>query len=118
LTPEILNNWRGTRLPTANDFFGFCGATSGDADGTAGDSLYHASGASASTTLGNYGGNVGRGRNSSPHDKYMDLSNTAYEWLSEQNYFSIARLAGISACSYSNSNFVYIDYRFRAVFRP
>jgi hypothetical protein len=38
LTTEVLKNWVGTRLPTSRDFFGFCGATSGDSDTTAGNS--------------------------------------------------------------------------------
>ncbi|MFA4880819.1 MAG: hypothetical protein WC650_04330 [Candidatus Doudnabacteria bacterium] len=119
ITPEILKNWKGTRLPTSNDFFGFCGATSGDADGTAGDSAYHSSGASSSKTIGNYGGNAGRGANAAPNDEYMDLSNSPlWEWLSEQLIYSHARVAGHYACSNFDIDYVYGSYRFRAVFRP
>jgi hypothetical protein len=115
LTPEVLKNWQGTRLPTSNDFFGFCGATDGDANNTTGDSLYYSNGASADTTIGKYGKNAGRGTSS----EYMDLSNTQYEWLSEQHSgYGSARVAGGHACSCVTYSFVYNDYRFRAVFRP
>lgn len=115
ITPEVLKNWTGTKLPTSNDFFGFCGAADGDANNTAGDSNYYSSGASASTTLGKYGGNVGRGNSS----EYMYLSNSvSYEWLAEQRFSFNARVAGVSACSYFGSNIVNVDNRFRAVFRP
>ena len=115
ITPEVLKNWTGTRLPTANDFFGFCGATDNDANASTGDSEYHSSGASASTTIGKYGGNVGRG----PSNKYMDLSNSGnYEWLSEQHSYNLARIAGFYACSCFYSNSVSNDNRFRSVFRP
>ena len=60
VTLEVLKDWKGTRLPTAQDFFGFCGATSGDADDTAGDRMYYSSGASSDKTIGDYGHNVGR----------------------------------------------------------
>lgn len=119
ITPEVLKNWKGTRLPTSNDFFGFCGATSGDIDSTAGDSAYHSSGASSSKTIGNYGGNAGRGANAAPNDEYVDLSNSgSWEWLSEQHYILSARIAGYNACSNFTTNFVYSSHRFRAVFRP
>ena len=114
LTPEVLKSWTGTRLPTSNDFFGFCGATDGDADSTAGDSLYHASGASTDTSIGNYGKNMGRGTSS----EYMDLSNSTWEWLSEQHHYYDARVAGAHACSVFGNGSVYVGYRFRAVFRP
>ncbi len=118
ITPEVLKNWKGTRLPTSSDFFGFCGATSGDADNTDGDSYYHSSGASSNKTIGDYGHNVGRGANGAPYDEYMDLSNISYEWLSEQHYNYNARVAGHFACSYFSNYNVYVGYRFRAVFRP
>lgn len=119
LTAEVLSGWRGTRLPSHSDFFGFCGATSGDSDGTSGDSSYHSSGASSNKTVGNYGSNVGRGANGAPNDEYMDLSNSgSWEWLSEQYYYAGARVAGNNACSYFYNGHVYNSYRFRALFRP
>ena len=118
ITPGVLKNWKGTRLPTSNDFFGFCGATSGDADGTDGDSCYHSSGASSDKTIGDYGHNAGRGNNAVPYDEYLDLSNSSYEWLSEQHYYYYARVAGVIACSYFNSFSVNNPVRFRTVFRP
>ena len=120
LTEAQLMSWTGTKLPSAQDFFGFCGAKSTDSDGTSGDSNYYASGASANKTIGNYGGNVGRGNNaSSSNDNFMDLSNSgSWEWLSEQSYSTTARIAGAYACSYFVSDGVYSGNRFRAVFRP
>ncbi len=119
LAEKQLKEWVGTKLPTSQDFFGFCGATSGDADGTAGGSTYSSSGASTNSTIGNYGSNVGRGKNAAPNDEYMDLSNSgSWEWLSEQHSGSGARVAGNSACSYFGSSNVNSGYRFRAVFRP
>jgi hypothetical protein len=107
LTPEALKNWQGTRLPTFEDFFGFCGYKDAGYDYT--------TGCNTSTTLGRYGQMVGR------TDECLDFPVAAagtYEWLSEQVYNSNARVAGIYACSYSDYNFVYFGYRFRAVFRP
>ena len=118
ITPEVLKSWTGTRLPTSNDFFGFCGATDGDTNGITGDSNYHSSEASASITIGKYGGNVGRGTSS----EYMDLSNSGlHEWLSEQRYCEDGGIAGYRACSYSNTydvNAAGLGVRFRSVFRP
>ena len=102
------------------DFYGFCGAKTGDAfdTGPSGAS-YRGSGASANTALGNYGNNIGRGRNVAPNDEYMYLSNSGWEWLSEQYNYNLARIAGGSACSYVGNYSVYSgSYRFRAVFRP
>ena len=119
LTSEILKNWTGTRLPTSNDFFGFCGATTGDADNYTGDKSYYSSGASSVKTLGNYGHNVGRGNNSPPNDEYMDIGNVGtYEWLSAQHSNVSARHAGSLACSLFNTTTVVNGSRFRAVFRP
>lgn len=119
LMEKQLKEWTGTKLPTSQDFFGFCGAASGASDSTAGNSSYSASGASANKTIGNYGSNVGRGNNASPNDEYMNLSNSgSWEWLSEQHTYNYARVAGNYACSYFNSSYVYYSYRFRAVFRP
>jgi len=120
LTETVLNDWKGTRLPTSMDFFGFCGAKNGDSYNTAGNSTYQASGAATSTALGKYGSNVGRGKNVGLGlDNYMYLSNSGlWEWLSEQYYNFGARLAGTNACSYVVSDVVYVGYRFRAVFRP
>lgn len=95
ITPEILKNWTGTRLPTSNDFFGFCG------NGT------------ATVATGRYGTQVGR------TDEYVNTADdSTYEWLSEQRYINYARIAGNDACSYFASYGVYTDARFRAVFRP
>lgn len=105
ITPEVLKNWKGTRLPTSSDFYGFCGYKNGDAQ-------CYETGCSSDTTLGNYGQITGR------TDKCLDLSNSSWEWLSEQHYFYSARIAGDYACSYSRHISVYFSYRFRAVFRP
>jgi len=118
ITPEVLRNWKGTRLPTFNDFFGYCGTPAGAADDNSGDSNYHASGAAADKTLGYYGENIGRGAAGAPYDEYIDLSRTQYEWLSERVYNYYARIAGYSACSYSSDHDVSSGDRFRAVFRP
>jgi len=113
LTFEILKNWKGTKLPTVQDFFGFCGATSGDTESTVGDRNYHASGASTDKTIGNYGHNAGRG------GEYIDISNSVLaEWLDEQHYNYGGLIAGTSACSYVSDKFCSNNYRFRAVFRP
>jgi len=90
ITPEVLKNWKGTRLPTSNDFFGFCGYKDGY---IAGDN--YSTSCSSDITYGNYGGMAGR------TDECLDLSNTgAWEWLSELHYSSHARIAGYYACSY------------------
>lgn len=118
ITPEVLKNWKGTRLPTFKDFFGYCGTPSGAADDASGDSYYYSSGATSDKSLGDYGQNVGRGANGAPYDEYINLSGTSYEWLSEQVSNVYARIAGNRACSYSSSSFVSNGDRFRAVFRP
>lgn len=118
ITPEVLDNWKGTRLPTFEDFFGYCGHKSGTADDATGDSLYYLSGATSDKTLGYSGQNIGRGLNGAPYDEYINLSGTSYEWLSEQLSSSNARVAGSYACSYVGFNGVSNGYRFRAVFRP
>ncbi|MDP3057378.1 MAG: hypothetical protein Q8N37_02550 [bacterium] len=108
LTQEVLNNWKGTRLPTASDFFGFCGYKDGGSNYESTIGAY-----TADKTYGNYGGQVGR------TDEFLDLSNSgSWEWLSEQHYYKGARIAGYNACSYFNNNLVYGSSRFRAVFRP
>ena len=104
ITPEVLKNWKGTRLPTSSDFFGFCGYKDGGSN-------YETS-CSSDTTHGNYGQMMGR------TDECIDLSNSSWEWLSEQHYYNSARISGDYACSYFNNSDVYNDYRFRAVFRP
>jgi hypothetical protein len=105
LTPNVLKKWKGTRLPSMNDFFGFCGYKNGGSD--------YETGCSSDKTKGSYGTMSGR------TDECLDLSNSAsYEWLSEQIIVNSARVAGYYACSYSNYNFVFIGFRFRAVFRP
>ena len=106
LTPEVLKNWKGTRLPTSNDFFGFCGYKS-----TAGTGGYETS-CSSDTTHGAYGQMIGR------TGECIDLSDTSWEWLSEQRGNISARVAGGYACSYFISVGVNDGGRFRAVFRP
>ena len=109
ITPEVLKNWKGTRLPTSNDFFGFCGYKDGYL--AAGDN--YSTSCSSDTTYGSYGGMVGR------TGECLDLSNTgAWEWLSEQGNSDAARVAGYFACSYFGYSLVNGGYRFRAVFRP
>ena len=105
LTPEVLKNWRGTRLPTSKDFIGFCGYQSGS-------DTYKTS-CSPSKIYGSYGGQLGR------TDECIDTANVGgWEWLSEQHYGHGARVAGTSACSDFSSDSVASDYRFRAVSRP
>lgn len=105
ITPEVLEQWKGTRMPTSNDFFGFCGYKDGGSN-------YETS-CSADTTIGNYGQMAGR------TDECIDLSNSGvWEWLSEQHSNSSARLAGDSACSSFLNTSVNAGNRFRAVFRP
>jgi len=108
LMAEDLAMWKGTRLPTASDFFGFCGYKDG------GSNYENSTGANtANKSYGNYGGQNGR------TDEFMDLANSgSWEWLSEQHNNNYARIAGGIACSYFTSNGVYIGYRFRSVFRP
>jgi len=108
LTPEVLNNWKGTRLPTFTDFFGYCGYKNGGSNYESATGIY-----TADKTYGNYGGQVGR------TDEFLDLANSSsYEWLSEQHSYNNARVAGSYACSYFNGHNVNNGYRFRAVFRP
>lgn len=109
ITPEVLEKWKGTRLPTSSDFFAFCGYKNGY---VAGDN-YETS-CSSDILHGNYGQMAGR------TDECIDLSNSsAWEWLSEQNDNYYARVAGYYACSYFNGYVVVNNvYRFRAVFRP
>jgi hypothetical protein len=105
ITPEVLKSWKGTRIPTFNDFYGFCGYKDGGSN--------YETGCSADTTIGDYGGMVGR------TDECLDLSNSAsWEWLSGQVHSVYARIGGVGACSISNSSSVNSGYRFRAVFRP
>ena len=108
LMAEQLNNWKGTRLPSASDFFGFCGYRNGGSDyeNTTGVN-------SANKSFGNYGGQIGR------TDEFIDLANSgSWEWLSEQHNFINARIAGYYACSYFTVNLVITGNRFRSVFRP
>jgi len=105
LMPEVLKKWKGTRLPTFEDFYGYCGYKNGGSD--------YETGCSSDKKHGNYGQMSGR------TDECLDLSNSgSYEWLSEQVYNSYARVAGYYACSYSSYDDVYDGDRFRAVFRP
>ncbi|MDP3042925.1 MAG: hypothetical protein Q8N21_00790 [bacterium] len=95
VTPEVLSNWKGTRLPASKDFFGFCG------DGT--NKKY----------IGSYGIQAGR-----TGEFLNEANDLVYEWLSEQHGNSTARIAGPYACSYFYGDGVGVGYRFRAVFRP
>lgn len=95
LTPEVLSDWKGTRLPTSKDFFGFCG------DGT--NKKY----------IGSYGIQVGR-----TGEFLNEANDSVYEWLAEQHGYYNARVAGYYACSYFYYSNVSSDYSFRAVFRP
>jgi len=105
ITDEVLKNWPGTRLPTFSDFYGYCGWKDSGSN--------YETGCSANKTLGNYGQMMGR------TDECLDLSNSSnWEWLSERVSYGYARVAGYSACSDSDYNYVYSGYRFRAVFRP
>ena len=108
LAPEVLNSWKGSRLPTSSDFFGFCGYKDGGSNYESATGTY-----TADKTYGNYGGQAGR------TDEFLDLANSgSYEWLSEQYLRYGARMAGSNACSYFNNDNVYIGNRFRSVFRP
>ena len=105
ITPEVLKNWKGTRLPTSQDFYGFCGYKDGGSD--------YETGCSSDTTLGDYGQMVGR------TDECLDLSDSgSYEWFSDQYFYRYARVAGVNACSFVFSILVTDSNRFRAVFRP
>lgn len=107
LKPETLNSWKGTKLPTHRDFFGYCGYKDGGSNYENSTSVY-----SADKAYGGYGGQIGR------TDEFLDIAGTGDEWLSEQVYSNFAQVAGNVACSYVNFNVVSNSYRFRAVFRP
>ncbi|MBU3942820.1 hypothetical protein KKA24_02450 [Patescibacteria group bacterium] len=94
LTPKALVEWKGTRLPSHNDFYGVCG------NGT------------TSTTYGNYGNQIGRA------DNVITANAGSWEWLSEQYYYNSARVAGFDGCSYFRFYYVTLSYGVRAVFRP
>ena len=108
LDPKALAEWKGTRLPTSSDFFGYCGYKDGGANY---ETTYNAT--SSNKSFGIYGGQVGR------TDEFIDLGNYgSYEWLSEQFNYYYARIAGFDACSNINNNNVNNGNRFRAIFRP
>lgn len=94
LTPKALMEWKGTRLPSHNDFFGVCG------NGT------------TSKTFGNYGNQIGR------TDNVIAANLGSWEWLSEQYYYSHALIAGSYACSYFGGDGVTGSSGVRVVFRP
>lgn len=94
LSPKVLLEWKGTRLPSSNDFFDVCGNTT------------------ISTNTGYYGGQIGRTNN------VITTNAGSNEWLSELHYHSRARIAGLNACSNVNIANVSSPYDFRAVFRP
>ena len=107
LTTEILKNWKGTRLPSSEDYYGFCGS------GGSGSTGQYRTGCNANTTDGTSGHQNGRS------DECMSLSDYGtYEWLSERFIHSYARVAGNSACSYFSYSYVDDARRFRALFRP
>jgi len=94
LTSKALIEWKGTRLPSYNDFFSVCG------NGT------------NSTTFGDYGNQIGRTNN------VITANAGSWEWLSESRSYNTARLAGFLACSNFSSNSVAGSYGLRVVFRP
>lgn len=94
LTPKALLEWKGTRLPTYNDFFGACG------DGT------------TSQTAGYYGVQIGR------TDNVITTNAGSWEWFSEQYNASAVRRGGIYGCSYFGNSSGSNSFGFRAVFRP
>ena len=104
LTSEVLNNWKGTRLPSSFDYFGFCGYKTGSSD--------YATDCSGVTTTGGDGQMVGR------TDECLDLSDTSFEWLSDQHYGGDAWSVGYYACSFVTSYGVDYPRDFRAIFRP
>ena len=104
LTSEILKNWKGTRLPTAQDFFGFCGYKDGNSD--------YETVCSNATTTGDYGQMVGR------TDECIDLSDTDLEWLSGRISSAGVGVSGAYACSIVLNSFTSSIVRFRAIFRP
>jgi hypothetical protein len=109
LSPKVLNTWTGTRLPTFQDFYDYCGksgSTNGQYVANSSDPL------SSVKTYGNYGNQIGR------TTQVINLANTNNEWLSGQNYYNNALGAGSYACSLVYNNSVYSGNRFRAVFRP
>jgi hypothetical protein len=109
LSPKVLNEWTGTRLPTFEDFYDYCGK-SGSTNG-----LYVANSSdplSSDKAYGNYGNQIGRTK------QVINLANTNWEWLSGQFSVSGALVAGGLACSYVLNTGVSGSYRVRGVFRP
>ena len=104
ITSIVLKNWKGTRLPTSSDFFGFCGYKDGGSN-------YETS-CLDTITIGTNGRMVGR------TDECLDLSDSSYEWIAEHYDDLYVRIAGVAACSYVADSLVSSAYRFRAVFRP
>ena len=104
ITPEVLKNWKGTRLPTYLDFYGFCGYKDGGSD--------YETGCSSVIITGTDGQMIGR------TDECLDLSNSSIEWISEKIDTDYALIAGDLACSNVHENLVHFNYRFRAIFRP
>ncbi|MBN1584874.1 hypothetical protein JW899_00720 [Candidatus Uhrbacteria bacterium] len=105
LTPGALGNWKGTRLPSSAEFFGFC-STGGTNSGVG----EYETGCSSDVTGGTYGVQVGRTGEC--------IDPIGWEWLSEQHSTTSARVAGSYACSNFSYGYVYFGFRFRAVFRP
>jgi len=106
LQPEVLKNWTGTRLPTLNDFFGFCGYKNGSKD--------YATGCSSDTTHGSYGGMVGRTDECIDASEYDASSGVNWEWLTCNGRGT----GGCRACSMTYIDDADNSNRFRAVFRP
>lgn len=94
LTKQVLAEWKGTRLPTIQDFFGVCG------NGT------------DSTTFGDYGYQVGR------TDNVITAGGSA-EHLSDVHGWSYCYSSTQYACSATNYNhFSNSHALLRVIFRP
>ena len=110
VTANIIENWTGTKLPTQEDYFGFCGYKNGSED--------YATDCSSDTSHGDWGQMVGR------TDECLDISNYGgiisdeWEWLASPSHYVWAKAAGWNACSFLYHEALYETCRFRAVFRP
>jgi hypothetical protein len=113
LNKEVLKNWKGTRLPTFADYFGYCGYNGNGIAGGTGSYSTTPSASTADKSFGNQGGQVGR------TDEWLNLNNFGgNEWLSEQYQHNTAMAAGALACSWEQSENATNSRSFRAVFRP
>ena len=110
LTPEVIKNWKGTRLPTMKDMYGVCGYKTGSGGYQNTTGAY-----TADKTYGTYGSQVGR------TDEYIDLSQNSGTslFLANQLSYSNAQIYGGYACSYTSSGAVSGNYYgFLVFFRP